>query len=87
MRFEKFLGELCLAASKVGERHSALVQNIGTYATEDEAYERLNTLCIALPLTVFFTWVLDALLAAAYLKWFHPWRILLQEVTAFLIQF
>ena len=87
MKFEKFLDELFLAASKVGERHSALVQNIGTYATEDEAYETLNTLCIALPLTVFFTWVLDALLAAAYLKWFHPWRILLQEVTAFLIQF
>ena len=87
MKFEKFLGELFLAASKVGERHSALVQNIGTYATEDEAYETLNTLCIALPLTVFFTWILDALLAAAYLKWFHPWRILLQEVTAFLIQF
>ena len=60
------------------------MQNIGTYATEDEAYETLNTLCIALPLTVFFTWVLDALLAAAYLKWFHPWRILLQEVAAFL---
>ena len=56
------------------------MQNIGTYATEDEAYETLNTLCIALPLTVFFTWVLDALLAAAYLKWFHPWKILLQEV-------
>ena len=80
MKFEKFLGELFLAASKVGERHSALVQNIGTYAKEDEAYERLNTLCIALPLTVVSTWILDALLAAAYLKWFHPWKILLQEV-------
>ena len=87
MKFEKFHGEIFLAASKVGERHSALVQNIGTYATEDEAYETLNTLCIALPLTVVSTWILDALLAAAYLNWFHPWRILLQEVTAFLIQF
>ena len=83
MKFEKILGELFLAASKVGERHFALFQNIGTYATEDEANETLNTLCIALPLTVFFTWVLDALLAAAYLKWFHPWRILLQAVSAF----
>merc|ERR1719275_577623 len=25
------------------------------------------------------TWVLDALLAFVYLKWFHPWRIILQE--------
>ena len=82
MKFEKFLGELFLAASKVGERHSALVQNIGTYATEDEAYETLNTLCIALPLTVVSTWALDALLAAAYLKWFHPWKIILQEVSS-----
>ena len=68
MKFEKILGELFLAASKVGERHFALFQNIGTYATEVS------------------TWILDALLAAAYLKWFHPWRILLEEVTAFLIQ-
>ena len=58
-----------------------LVDNIGTYAKEDEAYELLNSLSTALPLVVTATAVFDALLAIAYLKWFHPWRIILQEVS------
>ena len=58
-----------------------LVDNIGTYAKEDEAYELLNSFSIALPLVVTATVVFDALLAIAYLKWFHPWRIILQEVS------
>ena len=61
------------------ERHSALVLNIGTFAKENEAYELLNSLSTSLPFVVMVTSVLDALLAAVYLKWFHPWRILLQE--------
>ena len=64
----------------MGEKHTALVLNIGTYPEEDAAYELLNNLRMALPLVVVVTWVLDALLAAAYLKWFHPWKIILQEV-------
>ena len=71
----------------MGEKHTALLLNIGTYKEEDAAYKLLNNLRMTLPLVVVVTWVLDALLAAAYLKWFHPWRILLEEVTAFLIQF
>ena len=63
------------------EKHLVLVDNIGTYAKEDEAYELLNSLSIALPLVVTATVVFDALLAIAYLKWFHPWRIILQEVS------
>ena len=61
------------------ERHSALVLNIGTFAKEDEAHELLNSLSMSLPFVVMTTSVLDALLAAAYLKWLHPWRIILQE--------
>ena len=61
-----------LLASKVNEKHSVLVDNIGTYPEEDNAYELLSNLSLALPLLVVVTWVLDALLAAAYLKWFHP---------------
>ena len=64
----------------MGEKHSALLLNIGTYPEEDAAYKLLNNLRMALPLVVVVTWVLDALLAAAYLKWFHPWKIILQEV-------
>ena len=64
------------------ERHSVLVDNIGTFAEEDEAYELLNSLSISLPIVAMVTWVFDALLAYVYLKWFHPWRIILQEVSS-----
>ena len=62
------------------ERHSALLLNIGTYAKEDEAHELLNNLSMSLPFVVMITFLLDSLLAAVYLKWFHPWKIILQEV-------
>merc|ERR1719500_1375442 len=70
---------LLVAASKVRERHSVLVLNIGTFTEEDEAYELLNNLSVSLPFIVIVTWILDALLAIVYLKWLHPWKILLQE--------
>ena len=67
------------------EKHSALVNNIGTYDEEDEAYELLNILSQSLPFIVMITAVFEALLAAAYLKWLHPWKILLQEVSRSLL--
>merc|ERR1719264_1580723 len=70
---------LLVTASKVSERHSVLVLNIGTFAEEDEAYELLNILRISLPVVVIITWIFNALLAVVYLKWLHPWKILLQE--------
>ena len=54
-----------------------MVFNIGTFTEEDEAFELLNSLTIILPLLVVFSWVLDTLLAAVYLKWLHPWKIIL----------
>ena len=75
------------SASKVSERHSALVLNIGTFAEEDEAYELLNKLSIVLPILAIVTWIFDALLAVVYLKWLHPWKILLQEVSSLWLQF
>ena len=74
-------------AFKVAERHSVLVANIGTFAEEDEAYELLNNLRVSLPLVVMVTWILDALLAIVYLKWLHPWKILLQEVSSLWLEF
>ena len=76
----KSLLTISLKASKVGERHSALLLHIGTFAEEDEAFELLNSLSVSLPLAVVVGGVLDSLLAIAYLKWFHPWKIILQEV-------
>ena len=64
----------------MSERHSTLVLNIGTFTEEDEAFELLNSLTITLPLLVVVSWVLDTLLAAVYLKWLHPWKIILQKV-------
>ena len=69
------------------ERHAALVLNIGTFAEEDEAYELLNSLSMSLPFVVMITSVLDVLLAAVYLKWFHPWKILLQKVSSVWVEF
>ena len=75
------------SASNVRKRHSVLVLNIGTFAEEDEAYELLNSLSMSLPFVVMITCLLDALLAAVYLKWLHPWRILLQEVSSVWLEF
>ena len=74
-------------AAKVGEKHSALVLNIGTFAEEDEAYELLNSLSMSLPFVIMVTWVFDALLGGVYLKWLHPWRIILQEVSSLGFEF
>ena len=71
----------------MSERHSALFNNIGTFAEEDEAYELLNNLRMSLPFVVMITSFFDALLAAVYLKCLHPWKILLQEVRSFLFDF
>ena len=74
-------------AYKVSERHSALVANIGTFAEEDEAYELLTSLSTSLPIVIMVIWIFDALLAAVYLKWLHPWKILLQEVSSLWLEF
>ena len=65
----------------MGERHSVLRLNIGTFAEEDEAYELLNNLVTSLPRIVVIAYIFDALLAAAYLKWLHPWKIILQKAS------
>ena len=83
----KFTNMNSSSASKVSERHSVLVLNIGTFAEEDEAYELLNNLSVSFPLVVIVTCILDALLAGVYLKWLHPWKILLQEVSSLWLAF
>ena len=75
------------SASNVRKRHSVLVLHIGTFAEEDEAYELLNSLSMSLPFVIMITGLLDALLASVYLKWLHPWRILLAEVSSLWLEF
>ena len=57
-----------------------LRDNIGTFAKEDEAFDLLTRLSWQLPIFVITSAILDLVLAFVYLKWFHPWKIILQEV-------
>ena len=62
------------------ERHLLLRENIGTFAKEDDAYDLLTKLRWLLPTLVISFAVVDLFLAVVYLKWLHPWRVILQEV-------
>ena len=57
-----------------------LRENIGTFAKEDDAYDLLTKLRWLLPTLVISFAVVDLFLAVVYLKWLHPWRVILQEV-------
>ena len=72
---------LSTPAYKVTEKHLALRNNIGTYADEDKAYELLTWLSWHMPIFVIASALLDLILAVVYLKWLHPWKIILQEVS------
>ena len=59
-----------------------LRENIGTFAQEDEAFDLLTRLSWQLPFFVISSAILDLVLAFVYLKWLHPWKIILQEVSS-----
>ena len=62
------------------EKHLTLWNNIGTFAEEDEAFDLLTLLTWLLPVLVVTSAFFDLVLALVYLKWLHPWKIILQEV-------
>ena len=64
----------------MSEKHLALRDNIGTYDKEDEAFDLLTRLNWLLPFIVITSGILDLVLAFVYLKWLHPWKIILQKV-------
>ena len=64
----------------MSEKHIALLNNIGAFATEDKAFALLTKLTWQLPIFVITSAILDLFLAFVYLKWLHPWKIILQEV-------
>ena len=66
----------------MSEKHLTLRDNIGTFAKEDEAFDLLNRLSWQLPIFVIVSAILDLVLAFVYLKWLHPWKIILQEVSS-----
>ena len=59
----------------------ALRNNIETYDKEDEAFDLLTRLNWELPIFVIASAILDLLFAVVYLKWLHPWKIILQEAS------
>ena len=63
------------------EKHLTLRDNIGTFAKEDEAFDLLTRLSWQLPIFVIVSAILDLVFAFVYLKWLHPWKIILQEVS------
>ena len=62
------------------ERHLVLRDNIGTLVEEDEAFDLMTRLSWQLPIFVIALAILDLVLAVVYLKWLHPWKIILQQV-------
>ena len=67
-------------AAKVTEKHLALRDNIGTFTEEDEAFDLLTSLRWQLPIVLVSFAIVDLVLAFVYLKWLHPWKVILQEV-------
>ena len=57
-----------------------LRDNIGTFAKEDEAFDLLTKLRWQLPILLVSFAIVDLVLAFVYLKWLHPWKVILQEV-------
>ena len=47
---------------------------------EEVAYARVSLLAWVLPLMVLLTTLANFLMVHGYLKWFHPWKVIQQEV-------
>ena len=60
----------------------ALQDNIGTFTQEDDAFDLLTRLSWQLPIFIISSAILDLVLAFVYLKWLHPWKIILQEASS-----
>ena len=70
-----------IPATKVREKHLTLRDNLRTFPKEDEAFNLLTRLSWQLPIFVIVSSVLDLVFAFVYLKWLHPWGIILQEAS------
>ena len=74
---------IIFAAWNVHKRHQLIEQwQFMIFEEEADALDLLTLLSWKMPLTVFSTSVLDALLMVLYQKWLHPWRMILVKVSA-----
>ena len=68
-------------AYNVQARHEFLMAHIGVFKEEQNAFDLLSSLSWQLPLFMAVTALLDLLLVLVYMKWLHPWRDILQDVS------
>ena len=65
-------------AFKIQERHLLILPAIGVFQQEEEAYMLVTRMRWLLPVLVLVLAVLDLILMMAYMKFFHPWKMILQ---------
>ena len=72
---------MSIPAISVREKHLTLRNNLRTFAKEDEALDLLTRLSWQLSIFFIASAIIDLILAFVYLKWLHPWKIILQEAS------
>ena len=70
----------CLAYY-IQTRHEFFVAHIGAFKEEQNAFDLLTSLSWQLPLFMAASALVDLLLVLVYMKWLHPWRDILQDVS------
>ena len=58
-----------------------MVAHIGAFEEEQNAFDLMSRLIWQLPLFIILTAILDLLLVLVYMKWLHPWRAILEDVS------
>ena len=66
-----------LTANNVKARHELLEGAIGVFPEEEIAYKKVKTLTWILPLFVLIGAVLDMILVFIYMRFAHPWKLIL----------
>jgi hypothetical protein len=66
------------------ERHDLILATVGAKDAEVRAASTMTLLMWLLPLIMVLGAAVDLALMVAYLKWLHPWKIILQQVRLFM---
>ena len=67
-------------------RHEFLLAHIGAFKEEQNAFDLLSRLSWQLPTILAVSALVDLLLVMVYMKWLHPWKDILQDVSRTLRQ-
>ena len=72
---------IIFSANSIQTRHHLLLDHIGVFPEEIEAYEQVSFLRWAIPVFVTLAWIVDFLLILLFHFCFHPWVDILKEDT------